>query len=84
LSLEFGDAGLYLLVFAMMEIRKEWSACCVRSEWISTDHNEHTICGNVITSMVSYVVTYFNIMLGVMYKNFNLQIHNIHQIKHFK
>ena len=45
LSLEFGDPGLNLLVFAMMEIRKEWSAC--RQEWITTDHNQHTIVGNV-------------------------------------
>ena len=43
LSLAFGDPGLHLLVFAMMEKRKECSACRVRSEWISTDHNEHRI-----------------------------------------
>jgi hypothetical protein len=43
LSLAFGDPGLHLLVFAMMEKRKECSACRVRSEWISTDHDEHRI-----------------------------------------
>ena len=61
LSLAFGDPGLNLLVFAMMEIRKECSACRVRSEWISTDHNEHRRVGNMITCMVSNTVTYVNI-----------------------
>jgi hypothetical protein len=32
LSLAFGDPGLDLLVFAMMEIRKECSACRVRND----------------------------------------------------
>ena len=78
LSLEFGDPGLNLLVFAMMEIRKEWSACRVRSELITTDHNQHTIVGNVTKSMVSNAVTYVNILLCVAYSNFKRHIHDLH------
>ena len=78
LSLEFGDPGLNLLVFAMMEIRKEWSACRVRSELKTTDHNQHTIVGNVTKSMVSNAVRNVNIPLCVAYSNFKLHIHDLH------
>ncbi len=77
--MEYSKTGATnLLVFAMMEIRKEWSACRVRSELIMTDHNQHTIVGNVAKSMVSNTVTYFNIPLCVAHSNFELHIHNLH------
>ena len=47
-------------------------------EWITTDHNEHTIVGNVTKSMVTNAVTYVNILLCVAYSNFKRHIHDLH------